>query len=192
MTVSSAYLDTSPFIYLVEGHPRFAPAVVSFVQQCVADNTSLSTSVLTIMEFGVKPLQLGRTDLVQIFDELLRELRFEVQPITREIAFSAAQLRASYPFLKSLDALHLAAAQASPTMHTRPIPQSNEPLPVVGIGTWQAFDTPARAVWTRDASLGRSWAACLGTPAAKRQSAPRASMVEMCGRVGVRAVSRTV
>ena len=27
-------------------------------------------------------------------------------------------------------------------MHTRPIPQSNEPLPVVGIGTWQAFDIP--------------------------------------------------
>jgi aryl-alcohol dehydrogenase-like predicted oxidoreductase len=38
--------------------------------------------------------------------------------------------------------LHPAAAQASPTMHTRPIPQSNEPLPVVGIGTWQAFDIP--------------------------------------------------
>jgi aryl-alcohol dehydrogenase-like predicted oxidoreductase len=38
--------------------------------------------------------------------------------------------------------MHLAAAQASPTMHTRPIPQSNEPLPVVGIGTWQTFDVP--------------------------------------------------
>ncbi len=27
-------------------------------------------------------------------------------------------------------------------MHTRPVPQSNEPLPVVGIGTWQTFDIP--------------------------------------------------
>ena len=25
-------------------------------------------------------------------------------------------------------------------MHTRPIPQSDEPMPVVGIGTWQTFD----------------------------------------------------
>ncbi len=33
-----------------------------------------------------------------------------------------------------------AFAQASPTMLTRPIPQSSEPLPVVGIGTWQTFD----------------------------------------------------
>jgi len=38
--------------------------------------------------------------------------------------------------------LHFAAAQASPTMHIRPIPQGNEPLPVVGIGTWQTFDIP--------------------------------------------------
>jgi diketogulonate reductase-like aldo/keto reductase len=38
--------------------------------------------------------------------------------------------------------LHFAAAQASPLMHTRPIPQGNEPLPVVGIGTWQTFDIP--------------------------------------------------
>ncbi len=70
-----------------------------------------STSVLTVMEFGVKPLQLGRTDLLGKFDELIRELNFIVQPITEEIAFNAAQLRASYSFLKSLDALHLAAAQ---------------------------------------------------------------------------------
>ena len=28
-------------------------------------------------------------------------------------------------------------------MLTRPIPQSNEPLPVVGLGTWQAFDVGA-------------------------------------------------
>ena len=38
--------------------------------------------------------------------------------------------------------IHLAAAQASPLMHSRLIPQGNEPLPVVGIGTWQTFDIP--------------------------------------------------
>jgi diketogulonate reductase-like aldo/keto reductase len=29
-------------------------------------------------------------------------------------------------------------------MHTRPIPRTGEPLPVVGLGTWQAFDVGAR------------------------------------------------
>jgi diketogulonate reductase-like aldo/keto reductase len=31
-------------------------------------------------------------------------------------------------------------AQANPTMLTRPIPSTKEPLPVVGVGTWQTFD----------------------------------------------------
>jgi diketogulonate reductase-like aldo/keto reductase len=42
---------------------------------------------------------------------------------------AAAALLHSFPPIK-----------ASPTMLSRPIPQSNEPMPVVGIGTWQTFD----------------------------------------------------
>jgi diketogulonate reductase-like aldo/keto reductase len=32
------------------------------------------------------------------------------------------------------------AAQRSETMSTRPIPRTGEPLPVIGVGTWQTFD----------------------------------------------------
>ena len=35
-----------------------------------------------------------------------------------------------------------AGAQPRPTMLTRPIPRTGEPLPVVGLGTWQVFDPP--------------------------------------------------
>jgi diketogulonate reductase-like aldo/keto reductase len=34
----------------------------------------------------------------------------------------------------------LRAAASKPSMHTRIIPSSNEPLPVVGCGTWRTFD----------------------------------------------------
>src|SRR5262245_46839568 len=37
----------------------------------------------------------------------------------------------------------IANAQARPTMLTRPIPSSKEPLPIVGLGTWQTFDVGA-------------------------------------------------
>jgi diketogulonate reductase-like aldo/keto reductase len=46
------------------------------------------------------------------------------------------------PFPAECDAI----AQPGVTMLTRPIPQSREPLPVIGLGTWQAFDiSPASA-----------------------------------------------
>ncbi|MDA0226190.1 MAG: aldo/keto reductase [Proteobacteria bacterium] len=42
-----------------------------------------------------------------------------------------------------------AAPAPTMTLHTRPIPSSGEPLPVIGLGTWQSFDvgtdTAARA-----------------------------------------------
>jgi aryl-alcohol dehydrogenase-like predicted oxidoreductase len=34
----------------------------------------------------------------------------------------------------------LLKAQPTPSMHTRPIPSTGEPLPVVGCGTWRTFD----------------------------------------------------
>ncbi|HEX3764931.1 MAG TPA: aldo/keto reductase [Kofleriaceae bacterium] len=36
-------------------------------------------------------------------------------------------------------------AQSRPAMNTRPIPRTKEPLPTVGLGTWQAFDVDAGA-----------------------------------------------
>src|SRR3954468_3646533 len=38
-----------------------------------------------------------------------------------------------------------AMTAGAPTMITRPIPRSGEALPVVGLGTWQAFDVGPRA-----------------------------------------------
>lgn len=37
------------------------------------------------------------------------------------------------------------ATSGVPTMNTRPIPRSKEPLPTVGLGTWQAFDVDPAA-----------------------------------------------
>jgi predicted nucleic acid-binding protein len=49
------FIDTSPFIYLVEKHPEFADKVRSFILEAVNQNDELVTSVITLMEFGVMP-----------------------------------------------------------------------------------------------------------------------------------------
>ena len=56
----------------------------------------------------------------------------EVSPSRRR----ALRLLAAAP---ALVAMSRAAAQPAPRI-TRPIPASGEPLPVIGLGTWQSFD----------------------------------------------------
>ena len=110
MTGASIYFDTAPFIYLLEGHPEYTGRVEQVIRRSVADGLAFHTSVLAIMEFEVKPLQLNRIDIIQAFEALLRDLNFVVQPVTREIARQAATMRAALPAIKGLDALHLSTA----------------------------------------------------------------------------------
>ena len=46
------------------------------------------------------------------------------------------------------------AADAAERMITRPIPSTNEPLPVIGLGTWQTFDTGSSDVLAEFVKLG--------------------------------------
>ncbi|SAK67404.1 aldo/keto reductase [Caballeronia temeraria] len=57
------------------------------------------------------------------------------------------QLSAAAALAAQSDRIAHAADSASPPMHTRPIPSTKEPLPVIGCGTWRTFDAgddPAR------------------------------------------------
>jgi hypothetical protein len=57
MTVlDPVFLDTAPFIYLVENDVRYAQAVADFLAYEFAQENSIITSVLTILEFNVKPI----------------------------------------------------------------------------------------------------------------------------------------
>src|SRR5438552_8764648 len=56
---------------------------------------------------------------------------------------SSALTRRDLLKLSAVAAVSLPAnthAQPSPAMLTRPIPHTNESLPVVGLGTWQTYD----------------------------------------------------
>jgi predicted nucleic acid-binding protein len=105
-----SFLDTSFFIYHIEKDKRYAPATRAFLISARTKRSVLCTSVVSVMEFSVKPHVKNDKELLDRFRNFL--LVFPVFPydINFDIADRAAKLRAQYAFLKGLDALQLAAA----------------------------------------------------------------------------------
>lgn len=97
------YLDTNILIYLLEGHPKYGPAVVKILEQAAADGQALSTSALTITEF----LAGTKSTNAAVLDQIPR-LTFVL--VSEEIAKRAGLLQQNHSSLKIGDALHLATA----------------------------------------------------------------------------------
>lgn len=69
------------------------------------------SSVITLTEVLSKPFQVDNQELVEQFIRLFENRsNFLLFDISREIAIKAGELRGKYPFLKSMDALQIAAA----------------------------------------------------------------------------------
>lgn len=107
------FVDTSPFIYLVESHESYGKQVQDFFLTSIARNDQLITSVITWMEFSVMPQKTERLDLIEKYQDLLDGLGIPLIEITQPIANRAAILRSKYDFLKAMDALQLAVALES-------------------------------------------------------------------------------
>jgi predicted nucleic acid-binding protein len=104
------FVDTSPFIYLVESHAFYGEKVQELLLSSSARNDELITSVITWMEFSVMPQKIKRLDLIEKYQDLLTQLRIPVLEITQSIASQAALMRSEYDFLKPMNALQLAVA----------------------------------------------------------------------------------
>jgi predicted nucleic acid-binding protein len=101
-------LDTSVFIYHIEERASFAePAGVAMDELARGAFVGV-TSVLTLMEIAVKPLQLGRPDVAEEYEMLLANYpNLTVAAVDRPTARRAAELRARYR-LRPADALQVA------------------------------------------------------------------------------------
>jgi predicted nucleic acid-binding protein len=100
-------LDTSIFIYHIEGSSRYASPAGVALEELVRGAFEGVTSVLTLMEIAVKPLQLGRADVADEYELLLATYpHLTVVGIDREIARRAAELRADHR-LRPADALQV-------------------------------------------------------------------------------------
>lgn len=67
----SAFVDTALFIYLLEDQPVFAESTERFLNFCHTNQVNLVTSILTYLEFCVKPYREHRLDLVQKYHEMI-------------------------------------------------------------------------------------------------------------------------
>jgi predicted nucleic acid-binding protein len=111
--VSALGFDTAPIIYFVEAHPHYDALVTEIFRRVAAGPLRGITSVVTLTEVLVHPIQQGDMQLSDEYRSLLLTSRdFQTLPIDADIAEQAASLRARYG-LRTPDALQIATALAA-------------------------------------------------------------------------------
>lgn len=101
--------DTSIFIYFIEEAPRYSTAAAEAFANLTNGSILGVTSVLTLMEIVVRPLQLGRPEIADRYGVLLNAVPHLIIPSLDQLtARKAAELRAAYG-LKPAGALQVAA-----------------------------------------------------------------------------------
>lgn len=107
------FLDTAPLIYLVERNETYWNAVVELFSRIDAGGLQVVTSPVSLAECLVLPYRKGRSDLMQIFTDLIvNGENTQFVPLDQEIAAEAAHLRGRYNLALS-DAFQAAVALAT-------------------------------------------------------------------------------
>lgn len=101
--------DTSIFIYQLEGSSRYAASCSTVFDRLAQGTFEGVTSVLTLIELTVRPLQLGRFDAAREYEAALSSFpHLTIVDLDRSSARIAAQMRAAHR-LRPADALQVAA-----------------------------------------------------------------------------------
>ena len=103
-------VETSPFIYFVERHPTYIDRIRAIFRLVDVGALSVVTSVITLTEVLVMPIEQANQTYQQTYREMLLNAEsIALQSVSITIAEQAAYLRAAYR-LRTPDALHLATA----------------------------------------------------------------------------------
>lgn len=105
-------VDTAAFIYFIEAHPTYLPALRPLFAAADRETLTIVTSAVTLLEVLVVPYRAGNQPLAQRYEALLTRGRGVVlREIDRPLLRAAAQLRA-VAGVRTPDALQLSAALA--------------------------------------------------------------------------------
>lgn len=108
--IASVLLDTSVFIYFLEGVEPYNFLAEEIFQDIVDENIRGFLSVISITEFIAKPLIDENETDVEDFKQFLSALPIQVLELNYEIAERAGKLRSQYPSVPTPDALIVATA----------------------------------------------------------------------------------
>jgi predicted nucleic acid-binding protein len=109
--IKTIFLDTAPVIYFIEAHHQFGPLVKQVVELMNENRIQAFTSVLTLSEVLPKPVETGNDELVEKFKTYLKSgPNLTLLSIGEAIGETAGVLRGKYPYLKTVDAIQIAAA----------------------------------------------------------------------------------
>lgn len=108
---SSVFIDTAPIIYYIQAHPEFGPLAREVVIALESGSLTAYSSVLTLTEVLIKPVAINDVALTQKFVQFIKHAKHLILiEISEGIAETAGNLRGRYSFLKTIDALQVAAA----------------------------------------------------------------------------------
>jgi predicted nucleic acid-binding protein len=107
--LSRIYWDAMIFIYLVEDHPKFAPAVTRIYERMKKRQDTLYTSALTLGEALIGPIKGRDAGLASKMRTAFRGDEVSMLPFLPSTAEIYANIRVNFP-VKSPDAIHLATA----------------------------------------------------------------------------------
>jgi predicted nucleic acid-binding protein len=109
--INTVFIDTAPIIYYIEAHPEYGPLAKEIVDAFQSGNINAFSSVITITEVLPKPIEGGDEKLARKFAEFLKRAKnLAMVEISESIAESAGRLRGLHPFLKTVDAIQIAAS----------------------------------------------------------------------------------
>ncbi len=107
---ASVLLDTSIFIYYLEGVEPYNLLTEAVFKDIADENINGFLSVISITEFVAKPVVDGKVIDIEGFKRFLSSLPIQVLEINYEIAERAGKLRSQYPSVSTPDALIVATA----------------------------------------------------------------------------------
>jgi len=109
--MSRIFWDTNLFIYLFENYGAFSKSVVELRTRMLDRGDQLLTSTLTLGEVLVKPIELGKTELSDKYEEAITTTAL-LLPFDAKAARIYAALRCDRS-LRAPDAIQLACAAAA-------------------------------------------------------------------------------